>query len=140
MSAFTPAEIEYLQGQQLGRLATVNESGEPHVVPVGFRYNAELDTIDIGGHNLGASKKFRDVARTGNAAFVVDDVLPPWQARGVEVRRQAEVFEEGGEDVNSDFDAELIRLHPSRIVGWASTPTPSTRIVDRWVKRGERLR
>jgi pyridoxamine 5'-phosphate oxidase family protein len=118
MSAFTPAEIEYLQGQQLGRLATVNESGEPHVVPVGFRYNAELDTIDIGGHNLGASKKFRDVARTGNAAFVVDDVLPPWQARGVEVRGRAEVFEEGGEDVNSDFGAELIRLHPSRIVGW----------------------
>jgi len=31
MSAFTPAEIEYLQGQQLGPLATVNESGEPHV-------------------------------------------------------------------------------------------------------------
>ena len=118
MSAFTPAEIEYLQGQQLGRLATVNESGEPHVVPVGFRHNAELDTIDIGGHNLGKSKKFRDAARTGRAAFVVDDVLPPWQARGIEVRGRAEVFEEGGEDVNSDFDAELIRLHPSRIVGW----------------------
>ncbi len=118
MSAFTPAEIEYLQGQQLGRLATVNESGEPHVVPVGFRYNAELDTIDVGGHNLGKSKKFRDAARTGRAAFVVDDVLPPWQARGVEVRGRAEVFEEGGEDVNSDFDAELIRVHPTRIVGW----------------------
>ncbi|MCA1716627.1 MAG: PPOX class F420-dependent oxidoreductase [Actinobacteria bacterium] len=118
MSAFTPAEIEYLQGQQLGRLATVNGSGEPHVVPVGFRHNAELDTIDIGGHNLGASKKFRDVARTGKAAFVVDDVLPPWQARGVEVRGRAEVFEEGGEDVNSDFDAELIRIAPRRIVGW----------------------
>jgi pyridoxamine 5'-phosphate oxidase family protein len=85
MSAFTPAEIEYLQGQQLGRLAAVNESGEPHVVPVGFRHNAELDTIDIGGHNLGKSKKFRDAARTGRTAFVVDDVLP-WQARGVEVR------------------------------------------------------
>ncbi len=118
MSSFTQAEIEYLQGQQLGRLATVNESGEPHVVPVGFRYNAELDTIDVGGHNLGKSKKFRDAARTGRAAFVVDDVLPPWQARGVEVRGRAEVFEEGGEDVNSDFGAELIRLHPSRIVGW----------------------
>jgi len=118
MSAFTPAEIEYLQGQQLGRLATVNESGEPHVVPVGFRYNAELDTIDVGGHNLGKSKKFRDAARTGRAAFVVDDVLPPWQARGVEVRGRAEVFEEGGEDVNSDFDAELIRVHPTRIVDW----------------------
>lgn len=118
MSAFTLAEIEYLQGQQLGRLATVNESGEPHVVPTSFRYNAELDTIDMGGHNLAASKKFRDVARTGRAAFVVDDVLPPWQARGVEVRGRAEVFSEGGREVNSDFDAELIRLHPGRIVGW----------------------
>jgi PPOX class F420-dependent enzyme/OxyR family protein len=124
MSTFTPAEIEYLQGQRLGRLATVNESGEPHVVPTSFRYNAELDSIDIGGHNLGKSKKFRDVARTGRAAFVVDDVLPPWQARGVEVRGWAEVFSGEGEKVNSDFDAELIRLHPSRIVGWGIDTNP----------------
>jgi pyridoxamine 5'-phosphate oxidase family protein len=133
MSAFTPAEIEYLQGQQLGRLATVNESGEPHVVPVGFRHNAELDTIDIGGHNLGKSKKFRDAARTGRAAFVVDDVLPPWQPRGVEVRGRAEVFEEGGEEVNSDFDNELIRLHPTRIVSWGIDTdafSPNSRSVD----------
>jgi pyridoxamine 5'-phosphate oxidase family protein len=118
MSAFTSTEIEYLQSQRLGRLATVNGEGEPHVVPTGFSYNAELDTIDIGGHNLAASKKFRDAKRTGKAAFVVDDVLPPWQPRGVEVRGRAEVFEEGGDEVNSDFDAELIRLHPTRIVGW----------------------
>jgi pyridoxamine 5'-phosphate oxidase family protein len=124
MSTFTPAEIEYLQGQRLGRLATVKESGEPHVVPTSFRYNAELDSIDIGGHNLGKSKKFRDVARTGRAAFVVDDVLPPWQARGVEVRGWAEVFSGDGEKVNSDFDAELIRLHPSRIVGWGIDTNP----------------
>ena len=49
---------------------------------------------------------------------MVDDVLPPWRVRGVEVRGRAEVFEEGGDEVNSDFDAELIRLHPTRIVGW----------------------
>ncbi len=48
MSAFTEKEIEYLWGQRLGRLATVNGEGEPHVVPVGFRYNADLDAIDIG--------------------------------------------------------------------------------------------
>ncbi len=124
MSAFTPAEIEYLQGQQLGRLETVNASGEPHVVPTSFRYNAELDTIDIGGHNLSTSKKFRDVARTGRAAFVVDDVLPPWRARGVEACGRAEVFCEGGEEVSSDFDTELIRLHPSRIVGWGIDTDP----------------
>jgi pyridoxamine 5'-phosphate oxidase family protein len=124
MSAFTPAEIEYLQGQRLGRLATVSASGEPRVVPTSFRYNAELHTIDIGGHNLGKSKKFRDVARTSRAAFVVDDVLPSWEARGIEVRGRAEVFEEGGGQVNSDFAAELIRLHPSRIVGWDIDTNP----------------
>jgi pyridoxamine 5'-phosphate oxidase family protein len=124
VSAFTAAEIEYLQGQQLGRLATVNESGEPHVVPVSFRHNAELDTIDIGGHKLGKSKKFRDIARTGRAAFVVDDVLPPWQARGIEVRGRAKVIEEGGEDANPDIDAELIRIRPTRIVGWGIDTDP----------------
>src|ERR687898_2299430 len=105
MSAFTPAEIEYLESQQLGRLATVNREGAPHVVPTGFRYNIELDTIDIGGHNLAASKKFHDARRNGQAAFVVDDVLPPWRTRGVEVRGRVEIFEEGGDEVNSDFDA-----------------------------------
>ncbi len=39
MSAFTRAEIDYLASQQPGRLAPINEAGEPRVVPVGFRYN-----------------------------------------------------------------------------------------------------
>jgi pyridoxamine 5'-phosphate oxidase family protein len=55
---------------------------------------------------------------TGRAAFVVDDLLPPWQPRGVEVCGQAEVFVDGGRNVNADFGAELIRFHPVRIVGW----------------------
>ena len=38
MGRFTPQEIEYLQSQRLGRLATVNKKGDLHVVPVGFRY------------------------------------------------------------------------------------------------------
>ncbi len=116
MSVFTHKEIAYLRDRQLGRLATVNAAGEPHVVPVGFRHNAELDTIDIGGHNLSRSKKFRDVARNGWAAFVVDDVLPPWRARGIEVRGPAEALAEGRQQVNADFGSELIRIRPTKIV------------------------
>ena len=82
MSGFTEKEIEYLEDQRLGRLATVNASGRPHVVPVGFRYNAGLGVIDVGGHNLGRSKKFRDVGETSRVAFVVDDVLPPCRGAG----------------------------------------------------------
>jgi pyridoxamine 5'-phosphate oxidase family protein len=118
MSAFTEKEIEYLNGQRLGRLATVDVDGRPHVVPVAFRYNEELDAVDIGGHNFAGSKKFRDVGKTGRAAFVVDDVLPPWRPRGVEVRGRAEVRSEGGKEIMEDFAEDMIRIHPRRIVSW----------------------
>jgi pyridoxamine 5'-phosphate oxidase family protein len=118
MSAFTEKEISYLGEQRLGRLATVDAEGRPHVVPVAFRYNAELDTVDIGGHNFARSKKFRDVGQTGLAAFVVDDVLPPWRPRGIEVRGEAEVRPEGGKEIMKDFAEDMIRIHPKRIVGW----------------------
>src|SRR2546428_13238087 len=115
MSVFTPKEIEYMASQRLGRLATVSATGEPHVVPVGFRYNAELDTIDIGGHGIGSSKKFRDIARNANVAFVVDDVLPPWRPRFIEIRGRAETLPEGGRTVHPGFDPEMIRIFPRRI-------------------------
>jgi pyridoxamine 5'-phosphate oxidase family protein len=118
MSAFTERELEYLGEQRLGRLATVNGKGEPHVVPVAFRYNGELDAIDVGGHNFAKSKKYRDAWDTGRAAFVVDDVLPPWRGRGVEVRGRAEVLDEGGGAFGHGFASEIVRIHPTRIVGW----------------------
>ena len=123
MSGFTEKEVEYLQEQRLRRLATVNASGRPHVVPVGFRLNPELGVVDIGGRDIGRTKKFRDVAQTGRVAFVVDDVLPPWRARGVEVRGRAEVL--GGES---------IQIFPERIVGWGIDPEargPNARSVTR---------
>jgi hypothetical protein len=58
MSVFTNEEIEYLKSQLLGRLATVGPDGQPHAVAVSFRYNAELDTIDFGGHDF-APEMFR---------------------------------------------------------------------------------
>jgi hypothetical protein len=58
MSNFTQAEISYLQSPQLGRLATVGSDGQPHVVPVGYRYNAAEDAIDIGGRGFATSKNF----------------------------------------------------------------------------------
>ena len=134
MSEFTEKEIEYLRGQRLGRLATVNVKGEPHVVPVAFRYNEELDAIDIGGHNFARSKKYRDARDTGRAAFVVDDVdLRPWRARGVEVRGRAEVHGEGGEKIGPGFDGDVIRIFPERIVEWgldSGAYRPNSRSVD----------
>src|SRR2546430_15022364 len=95
MSVFTEAELEYLAGgRQLGRLATVGADGTPHVVPVGGIYNAARDTIDVGGSELERSKKFRDIARSGRAAIVIDDLesADPWRPRGIEGRGGAEAI------------------------------------------------
>ena len=110
MSVFTDIELHYLQAERrLGRLATVGPDGMPHIAPVGWSLNADATAIEISGINFAATKKFRDVARTHRAAIVIDDVLPPWQPRGIEIRGHAEAI--GG-------DNTLIRIHPRRIVTW----------------------
>jgi pyridoxamine 5'-phosphate oxidase family protein len=123
MSVFTQAELEYLTGgRQLGRVATVGADGTPHVVPVGWIYNAASDTIDISGSELQRSKKFRDVARTCRAAIVIDDLasVDPWRPRAVEVRGRAEAIA---------LPTPLIRIHPERIISWGLGPSRSARTV-----------
>ena len=120
VSMFTAYEIIYLHGQRLGRLATVDADGQPHVVPVSFRYNSELGTIDIGGHDFARRKKFRDVRSNPKVAFVVDDLasINPWRPRGIEIRGEAEVLETGGEQIMRGFDPEMFRIKPKRVVSW----------------------
>src|SRR5687767_9087285 len=94
-SRFTERELEYLtNGRRLGRIATVGADGTPHVVPVGWTYNAEHDTIDVGGMDFAATKKYRDAARSGRAAIVIDDLasVSPWRPRAIEVRGRAETL------------------------------------------------
>ena len=120
MSVFTDEETEYLESQLLGRLATVSPDGQPHVVPVGFQYNAELGTIDIGGHDFARRKKYREVQRNPRVAFLVDDLasVNPWRVRGIEVRGGAEVLTSGGEALGPGFAPEMFRIRPRRIVSW----------------------
>jgi pyridoxamine 5'-phosphate oxidase family protein len=123
MSVFTEAELRYLTGgRQLGRLATVGPDGTPHVVPVGWIYNAVADTIDIGGRELDQTKKFHDVARSGRAAIVIDDLesVDPWRPRAIEVRGRGEAIA---------LPTPLIRIHPERIISWGLGQGRSARTV-----------
>lgn len=126
MSVFSEQEIAYLNEQRLGRLATVGSDDQPHVVPVGFWYDAEADAIHIGGHNFAESKKFRDARENPRVAFVVDDLasIDPWRARGIEIRGRAEVREEGGERFGPGYDAAWLQIRPTRIVSWGLDQGP----------------
>jgi len=109
--------VSYLQSQQLGRLATVDRAGAPQNNPVGFRYNADLGTIDIGGRNMGASRKFRNVEGNQKVAFVVDDVdtTQGWNPRFVEIRGHAEALRDQTPYMQG-MSPELIRVYPDRVI------------------------
>lgn len=118
MSVFTENEIGYLRSQKLGRLATVDAAGELHVVPVGFHYDEADDTIIIGGPMLYHTRKFRDAVERRIVAFVVDDVPPPWQPRGIEVRGHAHASDDGGRMIHPEFPPACIRITPHKILTW----------------------
>ena len=133
MSVFTSEEINYMQSQRLARIATVGTNGQPHVVPVGFRYNPNTDTIDIGGHNFAQRKKWRDVQQNPRVAVVIDDVasVQPWTVRGIEIRGEAEMLMAGGETVVRGFDSAMFRITPKRIASWGINPA-----ADAWIPTG----
>ena len=118
MSVFTEKELAYLASQRLGRIATVGADGQPHVVPTSFRYNPEHDAIDVGGLRMSQTKKLRDVQRTGRASIVVDDVLPPWQPRMIEIRGTATVAPAGGKAFGEQFEDTVVRIRPTRIISF----------------------
>jgi pyridoxamine 5'-phosphate oxidase family protein len=120
MSTFTEKETEYLRGQLLGRLATAGPDSSPHVVPVGFRLGPGDAAIEVGGHGMRGSKKWRDLEANPRVAFIVDDLerVDPWTPRGIEVRGRAELHADGGESFGAGWDAAWIRILPQRIVSW----------------------
>ncbi len=122
MSVFTDAGIAYLREQFHARIATVGPDGQPHVTPVTFYFNADEDTIDVGGIFFGGTKKWRDAKLNPKVTILMDDVLQnPRRARALEVRGTAELHETGGEAANpkfSNFDPHFFRIRPTRIVAW----------------------
>ena len=117
MSVFSDAELAYLAHGKLGRLATIDAAGMPHVVPLGWQYNPAVEVIDIGGRDFARSRKFHNAQRNPKVALVIDDVLPPWRPRCVMVRGTAEALTEA---IGADGQptGPIIRLYPSEVISW----------------------
>lgn len=117
MAELTAAQIDYLASQRLGRIATTGADGKPHVVPTSFRYNADLNAVDVGGFRVATTKKFRDVQANPWAAIVVDDLktVDPWAPRMLEIRGRAEAIAEGGDALGEGFGAAFVRIHVEKV-------------------------
>jgi pyridoxamine 5'-phosphate oxidase family protein len=117
MTVFSQSELDYLAEGHLGRLATIGPDGLPHVVPLGWSYNPALDTIDVGGRNFAATRKFRNVKANPKVALVIDDVLPPWRPRCVMVRGEAEALDEATNAKGGTL-GPTIRIRPAQVLSW----------------------
>ena len=121
--ALTATEEAFLAGHRLGRLATIGPGGGPQVKPVGFAYNRELGTIDISGFNMAQSAKYRNVQRHPEVAFVVDTGAGAGftDVHFLEIRGVAEAVA-GQVPSFPDAAAEIIRIHPRRVIGFNIAP------------------
>jgi pyridoxamine 5'-phosphate oxidase family protein len=110
--AFSPGEAAFLDQEPLGRLAYLDASGAPVVVPVGFRRTRDeqgQSVIAIAGHELRESAKYRRLARDPRCAIVVDSSIGP-SARGVLVKGVARLVDGPGRPV--------ILIAPTHITSW----------------------
>jgi pyridoxamine 5'-phosphate oxidase family protein len=115
VSAFTPAELDYLAAQPLLRFATASSTGRPDVAPVTFEVDG--DDIITAGFDITHTVRYRNIQSNPRATVVVDDLasLDPWTPRGVKVIGAASIEEVGG--------SERFRISPEVIISWGINDT-----------------
>jgi len=142
----TPEQIAFLGEQRVARLATVDEAGRPHVLPVCF---AEVDGVlytpidqkPKRGDPL-SLQRVRNILAHPDVCLVVDHYEEDWthlawlQVRGTatlvddpaeRARALAELRERYPQYRAMDLESRpLIRIRPERVVGWAATPSKRT--------------
>jgi pyridoxamine 5'-phosphate oxidase family protein len=96
---FSPAELEFLRSQRIGRFATVGPTGWPHVTPVMYMVDDDgALEFDVDG------VKLRNLNAVPRAAMVVDAMGPK---RGVAIQGHAHLIAPG-----------RARMEPVRKFSW----------------------
>ena len=129
MSTFTAKELEYLRSQRLARLATADQRGAPHVVPLALHLSADGRAIEVSGRSFGSTMKYRNIKANPQVAILVDDLasVDPWMPRGIEIRGIAQLHEPGdGTEGPNGPDQAWARIMPERVVSWG-IETPADR-------------
>lgn len=113
---FDISELAFLRSQPLARLATVGPDGQPDNVPVGFHFDGTY--FWVGGRDLAATRKYRNVAAGGDKiALVIDDLVSvdPWRPRGLRVYGIAKIVTRPGRG----GAVEALRIRPTTSWSWA---------------------
>ncbi len=139
----TPEQIAFLERQRVARLATVDEQGRPHVLPVCFvvvdgALYTSIDEKPKRGDPL-TLRRVRNILTHPEVCLVADDYAEDWtRLAWLQVRGSAALAvdpEERGRALaalrarypqyrSMDLESRpLIRITATHVVGWAATPT-----------------
>jgi PPOX class probable F420-dependent enzyme len=147
MAGLSPEQILFLEGQRVARLATVDEDGKPHVVPVCFACVAGLvyTPIDEKPKRVTATalRRVRNILAHPDVCLVADRYDDDWtRLAWLQVHGQASLATDAAERgtaltalrarypqyLRMDLESyPLIRIAPTRVVAWAARPSPSSR-------------
>lgn len=134
----TPAQSAFLASQRVGRLATADARGNPHVVPVCFAIadGTLYVTIDEKPKRPGARplKRLRNIMENPSVAFVADRYEEDWrQLAWVMLRGRTDILADGPEHDRAQVllrerypqyrtmqlaDLPVIALRIERVTAW----------------------
>jgi PPOX class probable F420-dependent enzyme len=133
----TPAERAALEAARVGRLATADADGRPHVVPCCFAFHGDalVSPVDEKPKSTTDLRRVRNLRENPYAALVVDEYAEDWEALWwVQVRASATVESPDADghapavralrakyDQYADHalsERPLLRLDPGRVLSW----------------------
>jgi PPOX class probable F420-dependent enzyme len=112
-------ERTFLLDQRVGRLATADGNGAPHVLPVGYALNADTLYITIDDKPKRTSgrklKRLQNIIENPRVAVIVDRYDEDWSRLGwVMLRGRAEILDDGEEH---DTAQGLLRARYPQLAG-----------------------
>ncbi len=124
--------IDFVNAQRVGRLATADEHGNPHVVPVCFVLTDSVLYITIDEKPKQASarplKRLRNMLENPSVAFVADRYAEDWTQLGwVMLRGRAEILD-GGAEHDRAQDLLRVRYPQYRTMQLADLPVIALRV------------
>lgn len=133
-AALDAAARAFLERQRVGRLATAEASGAPHIVPVcyalsdGARVHIAIDEKPKRGDPR-RLKRLRNIASDPRVMLLVDRYDEDWSRLAwVALRGRAEILEGGGEHVAA-LAALRARYEPYRAMNLEALPVIAIRVL-----------
>ncbi len=135
----SPPALRFIQRQRVGRLATADAQGKPHVIPFCFVYleGCFYWVVDEKPKRSTRLKRLRNILENPRVALIFDEYSDDWSRLAwVLVEGVAEVLTEGADYAKAlaalrrkypqyrsmALDGRpLIRIRPEQILSWAAT-------------------